>query len=37
MFMAAPVWITPPGSLGTIVEQEFYTIALSAENTSLFS
>ena len=35
--MAAPVWITPPGSLGTIVEQEFYTIALSAENTSLFS
>ena len=31
--MAAPVWQTPPGSLGTIVEDEFYQIQLSASNT----
>jgi len=31
--MAAPVWQTPPGTLGTIVENEFYQIQLSASNT----
>ena len=30
--MPAPIWITPPGDLGTIVEQEFYQIQLNAEN-----
>ena len=34
--MAAPVWETPPGSLGTIVEQEFYQIQLSASNTASY-
>ena len=31
--MAAPVWITPPGDLGTIVEGEFYQVQLGASNT----
>ena len=31
--MAAPVWITPPGELGTIVEGEFYQVKLGASNT----
>ena len=30
--MAAPVWTTPPGELGTIIENEFYQIQLSAVN-----
>ena len=30
--MAAPVWITPPGDLGTVVEGEFYQIQLNADN-----
>lgn len=30
--MAAPVWITPPGDLGTIVEGEFYQVQLNASN-----
>jgi hypothetical protein len=30
--MAVPVWITPPGNLGTIVEGEFYQVKLGAEN-----
>tara|TARA_R100000008_G_scaffold77508_1_gene57967 strand:- start:186 stop:3206 length:3021 start_codon:yes stop_codon:yes gene_type:complete len=30
--MTAPLWITPPGSLGTIVEEEFYQIQLNASN-----
>lgn len=30
--MAAPVWITPPGDLGTIVEGEFYQVQLGASN-----
>ena len=34
--MAAPVWATPPGSLGTIVEQEFYQIQLSASNATSY-
>ena len=31
--MVAPVWTTPPGTLGTVVENEFYQIQLSASNT----
>ena len=30
--MAAPIWTTPPGNLGTIVEQEFYQVTLLANN-----
>ena len=30
--MAAPIWTTPPGDLGTIVEQEFYQVTLLASN-----
>jgi hypothetical protein len=30
--MVAPVWATPPGTLGTVVENEFYQIQLSASN-----
>jgi len=30
--MTAPIWITPPGNLGTIVEQEFYQVQLNAGN-----
>ena len=30
--MAAPLWVTPPGDLGTVVEGEFYQIQLSATN-----
>ena len=29
--MAAPVWITPPGDLGTVVEGEFYQVQLNAD------
>lgn len=29
----APVWITPPGDLGTVVEGEFYQVQLNAANT----
>ena len=35
--MTAPVWVTPPGDLGTIVEGEFYQIQLSASNADTFS
>lgn len=34
--MAAPVWVTPPGDLGTIVENEFYQIQLNATNASYY-
>src|SRR6056300_1128541 len=30
--MAAPVWVTPPGDLGTVVEGEFYQVQLNADN-----
>ena len=30
--MTAPIWITRPGNLGTIVEQEFYQVQLNAGN-----
>ncbi len=30
--MTAPVWITPPGDLGTVVEGEFYQVQLNADN-----
>lgn len=34
--MAAPVWVTPPGDLGTVVEGEFYQVKLNADNTSSY-
>lgn len=34
--MAAPVWITPPGDLGTVVEGEFYQVQLNATNTASY-
>ena len=34
--MAAPVWITPPGDLGTVVEGEFYQIQLNADNANSY-
>jgi hypothetical protein len=30
--MSAPLWTTPPGDLGTIVEAEFYQVQLDATN-----
>jgi hypothetical protein len=35
--MAAPVWITPPGDLGTVVEGEFYQVQLNASNADSYS
>lgn len=35
--MAAPVWITPPGDLGTVVEGEFYQVQLNADNADTYS
>ena len=35
--MAAPVWITPPGDLGTVVEGEFYQVQLNADNAASYS
>ena len=35
--MAAPVWITPPGDLGTVVEGEFYQVQLNADNAQSYS
>jgi len=34
--MTAPVWVTPPGNLGTIVEAEFYQIQLAATDASSY-
>jgi len=34
--MAAPVWITPPGDLGTISEGEFYQVQLTATDASTY-
>lgn len=34
--MAAPVWTTPPGDLGTIVEAEFYQIRLEASDATSY-
>lgn len=34
--MSAPVWITPPGDLGTVVEGEFYQVQLNAANTATY-
>ena len=35
--MAAPVWVTPPGDLGTVVEGEFYQVQLDATNASSYT
>ena len=35
--MTAPVWITPPGDLGTVVEGEFYQAQLTAQNTVAYA
>jgi len=35
--MTAPVWITPPGDLGTVVEGEFYQVQLNADNADFYS
>jgi len=35
--MVAPVWTTPSGTLGTVVENEFYQIQLSASNTLTYA
>ena len=35
--MTAPVWVTPPGELGTIVEGEFYQVQLDATNANSYS
>ena len=35
--MTAPVWITPPGDLGTVVEGEFYQVQLNADNADTYS
>ena len=37
MKMPAPVWTTPQGNLGTIVEGEFYQLQLDADNAQSFS
>ena len=34
--MAAPVWVTPPGDLGTVVEGEFYQVQLNASNAASY-
>jgi len=34
--MSAPVWVTPPGTLGTVVEGEFYQIQLNATNATTY-
>ena len=35
--MTAPVWVTPPGDLGTVVEGEFYQVQLNATNADTYS
>ena len=35
--MSAPVWNTPPGDLGTVVEGEFYQVQLNADNADTYS
>ena len=35
--MSAPVWNTPPGDLGTVVEGEFYQVHLNADNADTYS
>ena len=35
--MTAPVWVTPPGDLGTVVEGEFYQVQLNADNADTYS
>ena len=34
--MTAPVWVTPPGDLGTVVEGEFYQVQLNADNANSY-
>ena len=34
--MASPIWVTPPGDLGTVVEGEFYQIQLNATNANSY-
>jgi len=34
--MTAPVWVTPPGDLGTVVEGEFYQVQLDALNATQY-
>jgi len=35
--MASPIWVTPPGDLGTVVEGEFYQVQLDATNATAYS
>ena len=35
--MASPIWVTPPGDLGTVVEGEFYQVQLDATNSTAYS
>ena len=35
--MAAPIWVTPPGDLGTVVEGEFYQVQLDATNADSYT
>ena len=34
--MTPPVWVTPPGDLGTVVEGEFYQVQLNASNATSY-
>ncbi len=34
--MTAPIWVTPPGDLGTVVEGEFYQVQLNADNANSY-
>ncbi len=34
--MLPPVWVTPPGDLGTVVEGEFYQVQLNAANATSY-
>ena len=35
--MTAPIWVTPPGDLGTVVEGEFYQVQLDAINADKYT
>ena len=35
--MAAPVWTTPSGEIGTIIENEFYQLQLNATTATSYS
>ena len=34
--MTAPIWVTPPGDLGTVIEGEFYQVQLNADNANSY-